>query len=59
MTYHSIGGNVHFLIFIGDKNPEKLIRHYHEYIGGIHIPPFWSLGWHQSRWGYRSLETMK
>jgi len=29
----------------------------HNFIGKIHIPPFWSLGWHQCRWGYQNLSV--
>ena len=31
------------------------MKKYHNYIGPANIPPFWSLGYHQSRWGYKSL----
>ena len=36
-----------------------VVLHYHDYIGGSHVPPFWSLGYHQSRWGYRDFEMVK
>ncbi len=42
-------------MFVGDKNPEKTLEKYHDFIGGIHIPPFWALGWHQCRWGYQNI----
>jgi alpha-glucosidase (family GH31 glycosyl hydrolase) len=54
-----VGGNTHFIILVGGEDPEELLKSYHEYIGKAHIPPFWSMGYHQSRWGYRSLETVE
>lgn len=40
-------------LFIGDEYPETCIRLYHDYLGGFGLPPFWAMGLHQSRWGYR------
>ena len=54
MKYHYTGEDVQFVIFGGEKNPENLLRKYHQYIGPAHIPPFWALGYHQSRWGYKT-----
>ncbi|KAL4490926.1 hypothetical protein ABPG72_008662 [Tetrahymena utriculariae] len=55
VTFKAIGGIAHFKLFLGDKNPETAIKMYHKYLGGGYIiPPFWSLGFHQSRWGYKS-----
>ena len=56
LKYISTGGNIHFVILVGDKNPENLLKRYHNYIGPANIPPFWALGYHQSRWGYKSLD---
>lgn len=54
-----MGGIFHWKIFLGDKNPETAIKMYHEYLGGGHsIPPFWSMGFHQSRWTYRTLQEL-
>lgn len=55
LTYISIGGVFDFTIFIGDKNPENVIKKYHSFLGGWAMPPFWSIGFHQSRWGYKNL----
>lgn len=40
---------------VGADDPEELLERYHSLIGKAHIPPFWSMGYHQSRWGYKSL----
>lgn len=54
LVYNSVGGNIHFIIILGQHNPEEVLEQYHDYIGKSHIPPFWSMGYHQCRWGYKS-----
>jgi alpha-glucosidase len=53
-----VGGNIILKFFLGDKNPESVVKAYHRYIKGFSIPPFWSLGHHQSRWGYSSSQNL-
>jgi alpha-glucosidase (family GH31 glycosyl hydrolase) len=52
MSYKTIGGVLDFRFFVGEKDPIDTIRALHKYIGRSLVPPFWSLGYHQSRWGY-------
>eukprot|EP01017_Pseudomicrothorax_dubius_P024718 TRINITY_DN2625_c0_g1_i6.p1 TRINITY_DN2625_c0_g1~~TRINITY_DN2625_c0_g1_i6.p1 ORF type:complete len:880 (+),score=183.67 TRINITY_DN2625_c0_g1_i6:118-2757(+) len=59
LTWKSIGGIFHFKFFFGDEKPETAIRLYHEYIGGWTMPAFWSLGYHQCRWGYVNLKNLE
>jgi alpha-glucosidase (family GH31 glycosyl hydrolase) len=59
LTYKISGGVLDFTFFIGDKNPETSIKMYHKYLGGYSMPPFWSLGFHQSRWGYLSVNMIE
>ena len=56
--YFISGGVLDFSLFLGDKNPETVIEKYHKYLGGWMMPPFWSLGLHQSRWGYKYLNMI-
>lgn len=56
LMYNSVGGNLHFVIVIGQKDPEELLERYHDFIGPSHIPPFWSMGFHMCRWGYVTVE---
>lgn len=52
IKYITTGGHIHFLVIVGDE-PEKILKQYHNYIGPAMVPPFWALGYHQSRWGYK------
>ena len=39
--------------------PERLLERYSELTGRPGLPPLWSLGYHQSRWGYRTQEEIR
>ena len=42
--------SIQYYFIIGD--PDKLLDLYTELTGRPFLPPLWSLGYHQSRWGY-------
>jgi alpha-glucosidase (family GH31 glycosyl hydrolase) len=44
---------------VGQSDPEAVLESYHEYIGPSHLPPFWSMGYHQCRWGYESTAALE
>jgi alpha-glucosidase (family GH31 glycosyl hydrolase) len=58
LQFKVLGGVIDFHYFLGDENPDTALKQYHSYIGGFALPPFWSMGWHQSRWGYTSQEMV-
>ena len=58
ITYKIIGGIVDFRFFIGEDNPELTLQKLNQYSGIAAIPPFWSLGFHQCRWGYKKVEDL-
>ena len=58
LTYKMVGGVIDLIIFVGDKYPDTSLKKYHEYIGKFHILPFWAMGFHQSRWGYKNLSML-
>jgi len=58
VVFKTIGGIVDLRFFLGEKKPAKLIEKLNQYSGRSAIPPFWSLGFHQSRWGYRTVGAL-
>lgn len=59
VTYKVIGGIIDFRFFIGESKPEEMILSFQKYMGPSAIPPFWSLGMHQCRWGYKNVTTLE
>ena len=59
LTFKIIGGVINFRFSIGDSNVIQLIQNFQKIcIGTPAIPPFWSLGFHQSKWGYDSVDYL-
>lgn len=59
ISYLILGGVLDFTLFLGNKKPENVIKMYHKFLGGWMMPPFWSLGFHQSRWGYNDIDSIE
>ena len=59
LTYKTIGGIIDFRFFLGQFNPEPLVLRFQNYLGRSAVPPFWSLGYHQCRWGYKNIEALE
>ncbi|XP_053315016.1 sucrase-isomaltase, intestinal [Spea bombifrons] len=58
VTYRTIGGILDFYVFVG-SNPEEVVMEYLELVGRPYLPAYWTLGFHLSRWGYKSLDEVK
>ncbi len=54
LTFKTIGGIIDFRFILGETSPEILIEKFHIFLGRSAIPPFWSLGHHQCKYGYSS-----
>lgn len=59
ITYKVVGGVFDFSIFLGRENPEIVTKKYHKFLGGYALPPFWAMGFHQCRWGYKNLRMIQ
>eukprot|EP00475_Leptophrys_vorax_P036702 TRINITY_DN6246_c0_g1_i1.p1 TRINITY_DN6246_c0_g1~~TRINITY_DN6246_c0_g1_i1.p1 ORF type:complete len:932 (-),score=235.95 TRINITY_DN6246_c0_g1_i1:106-2901(-) len=58
LTYFLTGGVLDFYIVVG-PTPDMATKQYHEIIGFPHMPPYWSLGWHQCRYGFHNLSEIE
>ncbi|KAL6600692.1 glycosyl hydrolases family 31-domain-containing protein [Neocallimastix sp. 'constans'] len=58
MTIQAIGGNFDMYFFMG-PSMEDITKQYFQVIGAPALLPYWSLGWHQCRYGYRNIDEVR
>ena len=58
LEHRTLGGVIDYYITLNDS-PDKALISIHDVIGNPTIPPYWSLGFHQCRWGYNSEVDMR
>ena len=58
LRHITIGGIINYFITLGDT-PEESILGLHSIYGHPTLPPFWGLGWHQCRWGYKNTGQLR
>lgn len=60
INYIVVGGVIDLKFFLSStKSPEEAVRQYHKYIGKYMLQPFWSFGYHQCRWGYKTWSQLE
>ena len=58
LTHKTIGGIIDYYIIVGN-GPEEVVRNIQFLLGTPPLPPYWSLGNHQSRYGIKSFNEFK
>jgi alpha-glucosidase (family GH31 glycosyl hydrolase) len=58
LTHKTIGGIIDYYIIV-DNSPENIVKDIQFLLGVPPLPPFWSLGNHQSRYGIKSLSQFE
>ena len=53
LSHKTIGGIIDYYIIV-DNSPENVIKDIHYLIGKPILPPYWALGVHQCRWGFKN-----
>ena len=58
ITFRPIGGIIDMIVYLGPKSSDVVSQH-SAVIGRPHMPPFWSLGFGLSKYGYKNLDETK
>lgn len=58
VTFRTIGGIIDYFAFVGNK-PEDVVKQYQTLVGFPVLTPYWGLGYHQCRWGYKGLSDLQ
>jgi len=58
ITLRTIGGMLEFFVFLGPQ-PETVVQQYTAVIGKTFLPPYFSLGFQLSRWGYKNTQEIR
>ena len=58
IEHRTTGGVIDYFITINDT-PDQALVSLHDIIGHPILPPYWSLGFHQCRWGYKNTKEIR
>lgn len=58
LTYRVIGGVLEFFVYLGPA-PEQVVAQHTAMVGRPMLPPFWTLGLSNCRWGYTSVDELE
>ncbi|KRY13984.1 Serine/threonine-protein kinase mig-15 [Trichinella patagoniensis] len=57
VTFRTIGGSLQLFVMLG-PTPAQVVSQYLTLVGNPNFPPYWSLGFHLSRFGYKNLTML-
>jgi alpha-glucosidase (family GH31 glycosyl hydrolase) len=57
LEHRTIGGIIDYYFCIGNK-PDDVLIQLHNILGNMPLPPYWTLGFHQCRYGYNYTEDL-
>ena len=58
LTHKTIGGIIDYYIIV-NNSPEEVVKNIHFLLGIPPLPPYWSFGYHQSRYGYKNFKEFR
>lgn len=58
LTWRALNGVIDLYFFSG-PTPKDVIQQYVSEVGKPALQPYWALGYHQSRWGYSSVDDLQ
>lgn len=58
LTFRTAGGMLEFFVFLG-PTPESVVQQYTNVVGRPFMPPYFSLGFQLSRWGYKNTADIR
>ena len=58
LTHKTIGGIIDYYIIV-NNSPEEVVKNIQFLLGIPPLPPYWSFGYHQSRYGYKNFNEFK
>ena len=58
LEHRTIGGVIDYYLYY-NENPDTVLIKLHDIIGQPIMPPYWSLGFHQCRYGYLNTQEIK
>ena len=58
LQHRTIGGVIDYYVIVGES-PVEVVHTIYKLLGKPFLPPYWAVGFHQSRYGYNNIETFK
>jgi alpha-glucosidase (family GH31 glycosyl hydrolase) len=58
LTHKTIGGIIDYYIIV-NNSPEEVVKNIQFLLGIPPLPPYWSFGYHQSRYGYKNFNEFR